>query len=220
MIAAPRATETVCVMFEIDENEMRTVLAHPRAMIGSDGIPQDGGVPHPRLVGAFPRVLGQYGRDEGLFDLPSAVKKMTSIPAQRFGLTGRGRIQPGCRADITIFDHSTINDRATYQERNPPDGIEWVLVNGAIAVTPDGLSDALAGEVLTRNPGNDVRTCRGRVQPRQDVNGSIGKIGRGTRCHGRAAMSDCVGPGVATRMILVVSGAMCWKLDAVFMTTI
>lgn len=154
IIAGPRATETVCVIFEIDENEMRTVLEHPRAMIGSDGIPQDGGVPHPRLIGAFPRVLGQYGRDEGLFDLSSAVKKMTSIPADRFGLAGRGRVQSGCSADITVFNHSTIDDRATYDERNPPEGIEWVLVNGEIAVTPTGLGSALAGHVLTRAPGN------------------------------------------------------------------
>ena len=155
IIAGPRANETVCVIFEIDENEMRTVLAHPRAMIGSDGIPQDGGVPHPRLVGAFPRVLGQYGRDEGLFDLPTAVKKMTAVPADRFGLSGRGRIQPGYWADITIFDHSTVNDRATYQERNPPEGIRWVLVNGEIAVTPDGIGTALAGQVLTRAPDDN-----------------------------------------------------------------
>jgi N-acyl-D-amino-acid deacylase len=153
IIAGPRATETVCVIFEIDENEMRTVLSHPRAMIGSDGIPQEDGVPHPRLVGAFPRVLGQYGRDEALFDLPSAVKKMTSVPASRFGLAGRGRIQPGHWADITIFNHSTINDRATYQERNPPAGIEWVVVNGEISVTPQGLGPALAGQVLTRAAG-------------------------------------------------------------------
>jgi N-acyl-D-amino-acid deacylase len=150
IIGGPRATETVCVIFEIDENEMRTVLAHPRAMIGSDGIPQDGGVPHPRLLGAFPRVLGQYGRDEGLFDLPAAVKKMTSVPADRFGLAGRGRLGEGGWADITIFDHATVNDRATYQERRSPDGIQWVLVNGKIAVTPEGLGDTLAGHVLTR----------------------------------------------------------------------
>jgi N-acyl-D-amino-acid deacylase len=154
IIAGPRATETVCVIFEIDENEMRTVLAHPRAMIGSDGIPQDGGVPHPRLVGAFPRVLGQYGRDEGLFDLAAAVKKMTSVPADRFGLTDRGRIQAGNWADVTIFDHSTVNDRATYQERNPPEGIQWVLVNGEVVITPGGLGSALAGQVLTRATEN------------------------------------------------------------------
>jgi len=155
IIAGRRATETVCVIFEIDENEMRTVLAHPRAMIGSDGIPQDGGVPHPRLVGAFPRVIGQYGRDEGLFDLSAAVKKMTSVPADRFGLTDRGRIQPGHWADVTIFDHTTGNDRATYVQRKSPDGIQWVLVNGDVVVTPDGLGSALPGHVLTR--GSDGR---------------------------------------------------------------
>jgi len=99
--------------------------------------------------------LGQYGRDEGLFDLPTAVKKMTAVPADRFGLSGRGRIQPGYWADITIFDHSTVNDRATYQERNPPEGIRWVLVNGEIAVTPDGIGTALAGQVLTRAPDDN-----------------------------------------------------------------
>ena len=152
IVAGPRATETICVMFEINEDEMRTVLAHPRAMIGSDGIPQNGGVPHPRLLGAFPRVLGQYGRDEGLFDLPAAVRKMSAVPAQRFGLTGRGRIEEGAWADITIFDHTTVNDRATYEQRRSPDGIEWVIVNGQIVVTPDGLGTTLAGRVLTRDP--------------------------------------------------------------------
>lgn len=151
IIAAPRATETICVMFEIDDDEMRTVLAHPRAMIGSDGIPQDGGVPHPRLLGAFPRVLGQYGRDEGLFDLTAAVRKMSSVPAQRFGLTDRGRLEVGFWADITVFDHASVNDRATYEQRRSPDGIEWVFVNGEIVVSPDGLGTALPGRVLTRD---------------------------------------------------------------------
>lgn len=151
IIGGARATETICVKFEIDEDDMRTVLSHPRAMVGSDGIPQDGGVPHPRLLGAFPRVLGQYGRDEGLFDLVAAVRKMSAIPAQRFGLTDRGRLEVGCWADVTVFDHASVNDRATYHERRSPDGIEWVIVNGEIVVTPDGLGTALPGQVLTRD---------------------------------------------------------------------
>jgi N-acyl-D-amino-acid deacylase len=81
--------------------------------------------------------------------------KMTSIPARRFGLTGRGCIRPGYSADITIFDHSTVKDRATYQERNSPEGIQWVLVNGKIAVTPEGLGSVLAGQVLTRAPNDN-----------------------------------------------------------------
>ena len=151
IIGGQRATETICVKFEIDEDDMRTVLSHPRAMVGSDGIPQDGGVPHPRLLGAFPRVLGQYGRDEGLFDLATAVRKMSSIPAQRFGLTDRGRLEVGCWADVTVFDHAAVNDRATYEQRRSPDGIEWVIVNGEVVVSPDGLGTALPGRVLIRD---------------------------------------------------------------------
>ena len=150
VITAPRSAETICVIFEIDEDDMRRVLTHSRAMVGSDGIPQDGGVPHPRLLGSFPRVLGQYSRDEGLLDLPSAVRKMTSIPAIRYGLEGRGQIQPGAWADMAVFDYKSIRDAGTYEQRRPPEGVRWVIVNGQIAVTPDGISGALAGRVLKR----------------------------------------------------------------------
>ena len=150
IITAPRAVETLCIIFEIDESDMRTVLSHPLAMIGSDGIPQDGGVPHPRLLGTFPRVIGHYSRDEGLFDLTTAVTKMTGCPADRYGLLERGRIQLGTYADIVVFDHSTIADNGSYQQRRQPEGIKWVLVNGRPAVTPRGLTHSNSGTVLSR----------------------------------------------------------------------
>ena len=150
IITAPRAAESLCIIFEIDESDMRTVLSHPLAMIGSDGIPQDGGVPHPRLLGTFPRVIGHYSRDEGLFDLTTAVTKMTGCPADRYGLSERGRIQLGTYADIVVFDHSTIADNGSYQQRRQPEGIKWVLVNGRPAVTPSGLTHSNSGTVLTR----------------------------------------------------------------------
>ena len=150
IITAPRAVETLCIIFEIDESDMRTVLSHPLAMIGSDGIPQDGGVPHPRLLGTFPRVIGHYSRDEGLFDLTTAVTKMTGCPADRYGLSERGRIQLGTYADIVVFDHSRIADNGCYQQRRQPEGIKWVLVNGRPAVTPSGLTHSNSGTVLTR----------------------------------------------------------------------
>ena len=150
VITAPRSVETICVIFEIDEDDMRSVLAHPRAMVGSDGIPQDGGVPHPRLAGTFPRVLGQYSRDEGLFDLPSAVQKTASLSAARYGLEGRGQIQPGAWADLVVFDYKTIRDAGTYEHRGSPEGVRWVIVNGKVAVTPAGVSDTLPGRVLHR----------------------------------------------------------------------
>ena len=151
VITAPRSAETICVIFEIDEDDMRSVLTHSRAMVGSDGIPQDGGVPHPRLLGTFPRVLGQYSRDEGLFDLPSAVRRMTSLPAIRYGLEGRGQIQPGAWADMAVFDYKSIRDAGTYEQRREPEGVRWVIVNGQVAVTPDGISGVLAGRVLGRS---------------------------------------------------------------------
>ena len=150
IITAPRAVETLCIIFEIDESDMRTVLSHPLAMIGSDGIPQDGGVPHPRLLGTFPRVIGHYSRDEGLFDLTTAVTKMTGCPADRYGLLERGRIQLGTYADIVVFDHSRIADNGSYQQRRQPEGIKWVLVNGRPAVTPRGLTHSNSGTVLSR----------------------------------------------------------------------
>ena len=150
VITAPGSAETICVMFEIDEDDMRSVLTHSRAMVGSDGIPQDGGVPHPRLLGTFPRVLGQYSRDEGLLDLPSAVRKMTLLPAIRYGLEGRGQIRPGAWADMAVFDYKSIRDAGTYEQRRQPEGVLWVIVNGQVAVTPDGIGGALAGRVLDR----------------------------------------------------------------------
>lgn len=151
VITAPNAAATLCIIFEIDEDDMRTVLSHRLAMIGSDGIPQDRGVPHPRLLGTFPRVIGHYSRDQGLFDLTAAIRKMTAGPADRYGLLDRGRIRLGMFADIVIFDYNTIADRGTYHERRPPEGIQWVFVNGRPSVTPDGLTHFNSGRVLTRS---------------------------------------------------------------------
>ena len=118
----------------MDEPDVRRVLAHPLCMIGSDGIPSPTGKPHPRLYGTFPRVLGTYCRDERLFPLEEAVRKMTSLPAQRMNLPDRGELREGYAADIVIFDPDTINDTATYEDpRQYPTGIEYVIVNGEVA---------------------------------------------------------------------------------------
>ncbi len=154
VITAPLAEHSLCVIFEINEADMRTVLSHPRSMIGSDGIPQTGGVPHPRLLGSFPRTLGQFSRDEALFDLPTAVAKMTSIPAHRYRLAHRGRLACGKAADVTIFDYPTINDAGSYDRRANPTGIKWVVVNGHQSVTPSGIKPGHAGKVLRRATNN------------------------------------------------------------------
>ncbi len=150
IVTAPYAARTLCVIFEIDETDMVQVLTHPLAMIGSDGIPQDGGVPHPRLLGAFPRVLGHYSRDAGLLRLAEAIAKMTSVPAQRFGLRDRGVIAVGAAADIVVFDPGRIGDTGDYARRSDPAGVRYVVVNGSVAVTPEGCTGERSGRFLAR----------------------------------------------------------------------
>jgi len=142
----------VGVFFVMDEADVRRVLAHPLCMIGSDGIPSVSGKPHPRLYGTFPRVLGEYCREQKLFPLEEAVRKMTSLPARRMNLAERGELREGWAADIVVFDPKTIADRATYQEpRQYPAGIEYVIVNGEIAAERGKQTPARAGRLLRRN---------------------------------------------------------------------
>jgi N-acyl-D-amino-acid deacylase len=102
-------------------------------MIGSDGLPSDPH-PHPRLYGTFPRVLGRYCREESLFPLEQAVRKMTGLPAETFGLAGRGRVAAGCFADLVVFDPQTVADTATFEDPHRVSaGIERVVVNGRVA---------------------------------------------------------------------------------------
>jgi N-acyl-D-amino-acid deacylase len=128
--AASRLQPAGAIYWMMDEEDVRRVLAFDETMIGSDGLPHDIH-PHPRLWGTFPRVLGHYCREIGLFGLETAVRKMTGLSASRFGLAGRGVVQPGAYADLCIFDPETVIDRATFAEPTlPAAGIAHVLVNG------------------------------------------------------------------------------------------
>jgi N-acyl-D-amino-acid deacylase len=119
--------------FQMREDDVQRILAHPATMIGSDGLPHDQH-PHPRLWGTFPRVLGHYSRDVGLFTLETAVHKMTGLSARRFGLAGRGEIREGAHADLVVFDAATIRDAATFDRpKVPSQGIACVLVAGEVA---------------------------------------------------------------------------------------
>lgn len=107
------------VYFAMSEDDVKTVLSHSGAMVGSDGLicqPH----PHPRLWGTFPRVLGHYCRDEKLFDLSAAVYKMTRLPAKVYGLKDRGVLKPGAYADIVVFDPATVIDTATFEHPITP----------------------------------------------------------------------------------------------------
>ena len=153
IVTAPQASETLCIIFEIHEDDMLKALTHPLAMIGSDGIPQQHGVPHPRLQGAFPRVLGHYCRDMSMLTQSAAIRKMTSVPAARYRLSGRGLLRPGYAADVVVFDPITIADRGTYTSRAYPTGIRHVLVNGQPAISDTAPTGVRAGQVLSAHPG-------------------------------------------------------------------
>ncbi len=128
--AAGRLQPAGAIYWMMDEADVRRVLAFAHSMIGSDGLPHDVH-PHPRLWGTFPRVLGHYCREIGLFDLETAVHKMTGLSAARFGLSGRGKVAEGAYADLTVFDPATVIDRASFAEPTlPAAGIEHVFVNG------------------------------------------------------------------------------------------
>ncbi|MEM7598711.1 MAG: D-aminoacylase [Pseudomonadota bacterium] len=148
--AIARLSPAAAVYFDMDDADLDRILTHPAAMIGSDGIPGTP-KPHPRLWGTFPRVLGHYVRDRALLSLPTAVHKMTGLSAARFGLSDRGLIKPGMKADLTLFDPATIIDRADYAASERASlGIAHVLVGGQLALHNGAQTTARAGRFLHR----------------------------------------------------------------------
>ncbi len=128
--AAERLQPAGAVYFAMDEADVQRILAYPHTMIGSDGLPHDAH-PHPRLWGSFTRVLGHYAREIGLFSMAEAIRKMTSLPASRFGFRDRGSIATGKFADLVLFDPATVADAATFDTPCVPShGIRSVWVNG------------------------------------------------------------------------------------------
>ena len=129
---------------------IRRFYRHPVSMVGTDST-FVGAKPSPRTYGSYPRILGQFVRDEALLSLEAAVAKMTSMPAARLGLKRRGRIADGFVADIVVFDPKTVRANATYDEpRRFPDGIEHVIVNGTPVIDGGQHTGALPGRALRR----------------------------------------------------------------------
>jgi N-acyl-D-aspartate/D-glutamate deacylase len=146
--AAERLSPAGGIYFQMSETDVRRILAFPLTMIGSDGLPHDTH-PHPRLWGAFPRVLGHYVRDVRLFSLEEAIRKMTGLPADRFGLPDRGLLREGHAADLVLFDPARIRDTATFEAPiAAAEGILQVIVNGVASYAPDTGVGQRAGRLL------------------------------------------------------------------------
>jgi N-acyl-D-amino-acid deacylase len=127
-------------------------VAHPVGMVGTDSTFL-GDKPAPRTYGSYPRILGQFVRDEALLSLEEAIRKMTGAPAARLGLRQRGVLRDGAFADLVVFDPATVRSNATYDEpRTFPTGIDHVLVNGVVVV--DG------GAHTGATPGRGIRLGR------------------------------------------------------------
>jgi len=147
------------VFFSMSEQDVRMAMAQPWASFCTDGGqraidgPLSDGKPHPRAYGSFPRILGKYVRDEKLLSMEEAIRKMTSLPANRLGLRQRGLLKEGFFADVVIFDPHTVNDKATFEDPHQYSvGIEVVLVNGKTVWEGGKFTGNLPGKVL-RGPG-------------------------------------------------------------------
>jgi N-acyl-D-aspartate/D-glutamate deacylase len=149
ILTAPKGDRTICIHFIIDEADIETNLSYRDMMVGSDGIPDLRGRPHPRLFGTFPRVLGHYVRERGVLSLAEAVRRMTSVSARTFGLTERGELRTGYHADLVLFEPELIIDKATYDEpKQEPAGIRAVVVNGQVAYQAGQHTGVGSGQML------------------------------------------------------------------------
>ena len=149
--------EAMNVSFWGNEEDVTTMVKHPAVMPCSDGWmhapfgPLGAGKPHPRCYGAFPRYFRRYVNEEKILTLEDAVRRMTSMPASKIGLQDRGIVLEGMKADITVFDPSRLKDLATFEKPHVyPEGIELVLVNGAITVENGEHTGVLNGEILKK----------------------------------------------------------------------
>ncbi|EKS68819.1 N-acyl-D-amino-acid deacylase [Burkholderia sp. SJ98] len=154
--AAKRLQPAGAVYHNMSEDDVRRILSHPATMVGSDGLPNDP-LPHPRLWGAFPRVLGHYARDEGVLTLEEAVRKMTSLSARRFSIAERGEVKVGYHADLVVFDPARVIDSATFANpQQAADGIDAVWVNGVLTYREQAVTGARAGRFVARGSASKL----------------------------------------------------------------
>lgn len=150
--------QATAIFFTMCDEDVRRAICHPLASVCSDGLalcpdgPTSSGSPHPRCYGSHARFLGRMVRDEGLLEWPEAIRKCTSLPASRLGLPDRGILAPDYAADIVLFDPDRIIDTADYGDpHHLAEGVEYVLVNGVLAISDGRFTGDLGGRVLTAN---------------------------------------------------------------------
>ncbi len=142
--------QVLMVIFLMSEDDVRIIMRDEQIMVGTDAL-ATGSRPHPRAYGTYPRILGKYVRAEHVLDLPEAIRKMTTMPAKKFGVKDRGVIREGAYADLVIFDPKSVSDVATYDDPiRFPNGMPYVIVNGAFGVEDGRVTGARVGRVLRR----------------------------------------------------------------------
>ncbi|HEX9829472.1 MAG TPA: D-aminoacylase [Bacteroidota bacterium] len=153
------SARTGAIYFMMSEDDVRLALAHSWTSFNTDynGVATDGPLsaakPHPRTYGSYPRILGKYVRQEGVMTMEEAIRKMTSLAANRVGLKERGVLKTGFYADVVVFDPATVIDKATFEDPHQySEGIEVVLVNGQPVYEGGKFTGNLPGKVL-RGPG-------------------------------------------------------------------
>ncbi|GAG41491.1 unnamed protein product, partial [marine sediment metagenome] len=145
--------EVAYYSFSGNMNDVKAIMTHPAHMFITDGL-RIGDMPNPRTYGTYPKILGQLVRDEKVLTMEQAIRKMTSFPAQRFGLASRGILRDGMKADIVVFNPVTVNSTATFaHSKQFPLGIDYVFVNGEMVVEKGRYTGALPGESLTERAG-------------------------------------------------------------------
>lgn len=154
------AGQTAIVMFQLDEHDLRAACTHRLHMVGSDGLPRPGTKPHPRAFGTFPRIAGPLRRESRWFRLEDAVRRMTSMPAQRFSLVDRGLVRPGMQADLVLFDED-ITDRATFESPTElASGVDYVWVAGEPIVADGKVTGRRPGRMLGGSTNEETRCAR------------------------------------------------------------
>ena len=142
----------VAAWFYINEEDMLKIMRAPYVMFGTDSVPvPEGAKTHPRVIGTFPRILGRYVRENRILSLEEAIRKMTSLPAIRFGLENKGLIKAGYDADLVLFRYEEIRDHADYLDCYAQNqGIEKVLVNGQVVVENNEFMNKYPGKLIRK----------------------------------------------------------------------